>query len=898
MALRNMLSSNYQINCKNMSHKLLAFLLVFSFVANAQLIFKNPQQKHLSFKELQQQFAEFKKQNDVTKVKSWKHFKRWEADMQLHTNTLGEPAGFDTYVNETINAANTKQQQQLSGASGIWTPFGPNVLPDNLTGYMENGIGRINCIAFHPTNANTYFVGVAQGGVWKTTNNGVSWTPLTDNLPITRISDISIDPVNPDIMFISVCDFEYVGISLFLSGRKRHTHYGLGVYKTTDGGNTWAPTGLSYQLTNGDESLIRKILINPNNTNEILACGVNGMHKSTNGGASWTKQLDSLFWDMLPDPTNPNVIYAATGWVLNSNQGSAGIYKSTNFGNTWIKLTTGIPVTGSVQRVKLAIAPSDNNYIYALCVNTQNGLYGFYKSINAGVNWSYISPTKNILEGGQGTGSGGQGNYDLGLLVDPTDKNIVYAAGVNLWGSTDGAQTFAPVSHWTLSNGATIHGDIHFLDRNHLSGEYFVCTDGGLYKSNNIIMSDWNSGAWPTVWTHLNNGIQITSFYRLSSSKTMDGRLCAGAQDNATFYYKNGAWSTIFGGDGMDNYLDPTDNFGVIGSSQYGNFYHSVDDGNSSLALGSNIGSEQSEWVTPIAADYNNPGTLYVGHENVVMSNDGGNSWNALTQFPGLPQTEVSALAVSASNSSVLYAAKRVRYELGIPSLLFKSTDAGLNWTDVTIGLPDSLYFTGVEINETNANNVYVCMAGFSAGNKVFTTNDGGTSWQNISYNLPNIPINCIKQIPGTNQLIAATDIGAYVLDLSLNNWVSNSLGLPNVIVSDIEFNPSLNKAYISTFGRGIWETNLNVLTGVNNINIGQLMTFNLYPSINSGSFTIELVNEKDCTFELIDVMGKVVFKQELNSAKQQFNLKLASGVYYARISDKKRIGVKKFVVE
>jgi hypothetical protein len=292
---------------------------------------------------------------------------------------------------------------------------------------MENGIGRINCVAFHPTTSNTIFVGTAQCGLWKTTNGGTSYTPLTDNLPITRISDISIDPSNNNTMYISLCDFEYIGKGLYLDGRKRHTHYGLGVYKTTDGGSSWSPTGLTFQLTNGDASLIRKIIVNPSNSNHVLACGVSGMYKSLNGGSTWTKKLDSLFWEMVQDPITPNIIYAATGWVQNSNMGHAAIYKSTDFGDTWTMLNTGIPLQGTVQRMRLAIAPTDNNFVYALCCDNTDGFYGIYQSTNAGTTWTYKPPILNILENGDGNSPGGQGPYDLALIVDKSDKNKIYA---------------------------------------------------------------------------------------------------------------------------------------------------------------------------------------------------------------------------------------------------------------------------------------------------------------------------------------------------------------------------------------------------------------------------------------------------------------------------------------
>ncbi|MCE3228487.1 MAG: glycosyl hydrolase repeat-containing protein, partial [Bacteroidetes bacterium] len=717
---------------------------------------------------------------------------------------------------------------------------------------------------------------------------------LTDNLPITRISDISIDPTNPNTMYISVCDFEYIGFGLYLNGRKRHTHYGLGVYKTTDGGSTWAPTGLTFQMTDGDASLIRKVAIHPSNTNTLLACGVSGMYRSINGGTTWTKQLDSLFWDMVQDPVNPNVVYAATGWVMNSNMGHAAIYKSTNFGQTWTMLNTGIPYQNSVQRIKLAIAPSDPNYIYALCSDNQFGYYGMYQSINAGANWTFKAPLLNILESGQGTSQGGQGTYDVALCVDATNKNKIYTGGINVWSSSDGGTNFDPCSHWTLSNGATLHGDIHYIDRQPGTNAYFACSDGGIYKTNAIIPGDWIMN-WPTVWTNLSDGMQVTSFYRLSSSKNTAGRIVAGAQDNASFYYDGATWSTIFGGDGMDNYLDPLSTQDIIGSSQYGYFYYSNDGGQSSISVNSNPNSESAEWVTPVAADYNNPGVLYVGNTNLAKSTDGGQNWNALPIF-GAQLTEVSALAVANTNSNVIYVAKRVRYEFGLDGTVFRSTDGGQNYTNITSNLPDTLYYTGIEASETNPNEAVVCMAGFAAGCKVFRTTSGGASWTNISYNLPNLPVNCIKYVPATGQIVVATDIGVYILNSGATSWANYSMGLPNVIVSDIEFNQPANKMYVSTFGRGIWETSLSVISALQKNSVVQTIQFNVYPSVSKGKFTVDVPYGKN-KLSVIDVMGRIVYQSEIEKTKE-IDLKVVSGSYYVRLDNGRELGVKKIIIE
>lgn len=582
---------------KNFKNYLVFFLFGFISISNAQPFIKKQADKKLTFVEMQRQFDQFAKTHDLTKEKHWKYYKRWENDMQNKTNGSGELADPAIYIDEAVKAAEFKNSLPSFSAfsAAAWAPFGPYTLPGNLTGYMQNGMGRINCIAFHPTIATTYFAGVAQGGLWKTVNDGLTWTPLTDNLPIERISDIVIDPANTDVMYISVCDFEYIDVALNIDGRKRNTHYGLGVYKTTDGGLTWNPTGLSFQLTDGDASLIRKVLISPTNSNNLVACGVSGMYTSSNAGTSWTQVMDSLCWDLVQDPVNPNTIYAASGWLAGSGKGYAAVYKSINFGASWTMLPTGIPGTGIVQRIKLAIAPTDNNCIYAMTVDAFEGSYGIYKSINAGVSWNYINPGVNMLEYDGGASGGGQGTYDLGFTVNRTNKDIVYVGGVNVWSSTDGANTFNPASHWTLFYGATLHGDIHFIETNPLTSEIFVCSDGGLYKTNAIIPQSWASATggspWGTNWTDISSGMNITSFYRLSSSRNTTGRLAAGAQDNATFYYDGSSWNTIFGGDGMDNYLDPVDDNIVIGSSQYGNFYVSNDGGNSNIGAFVNVNS-------------------------------------------------------------------------------------------------------------------------------------------------------------------------------------------------------------------------------------------------------------------------------------------------------------------
>jgi photosystem II stability/assembly factor-like uncharacterized protein len=872
----------------------------------AQPFIKNKTNRALTFKEIQLQFDRFRKNNDLKTAKYWKVYKRYEMEMLMHTNGRGEPDGFSTYIDEALKAAEEKDLAR--GGASPWSPVGPATLANNLIGYAETGIGRVNCVAFHPTDTNTYWVGVAQGGLWKTTNHGASYVPLTDNLPITRISDIKIDPNNLNTIYISVCDFEYIGKGLYLDGRKRHTHFGLGVYKSTNGGASWSATGLTFQLTNGDASLIRSIAINPQNSNELLACGVSGMYRSTNAGNTWIKQMDSLFWDMVQDPVNPNIIYAATGWVKNANLGSAAIYKSSNFGTSWTLLNTGIPYQGSIQRIKLAVAPSNPNYVYALCCDDLDGFYGIYQSVNGGNSWTFKPGQLNILEWDQGFSTGGQGTYDLALCVNSLNENLIYVGGINIWGSYDGGTSFNPVSYWTYQYGlSTIHADVHAIQKQPGSKNLFVSCDGGLYKSNNMDTSSWLFG-WPTTWTNLSGGMQITSFYRLSSSKNSLDRLVAGAQDNSTFYKLGSSWSNIFGGDGMDNYLDPANPQDIIASSQYGNFFYSNDDGVNGSYISSNPNNESSEWVTPIVADYKHPGVLYIGNENVVKSTDGGQNWTPLgsifTNTTTQENTEISALAVSPTNSNVIYAARRVRHEYNLKGIIIRSTNGGISFSKITNNLPDSLFYTGIEASPTNSNEAVVCMAGFAAGCKVFRTINGGASWANISFNLPNIPVNCIKYTEKAGQLLIATDLGIYYLNSGASSWVNYSLGLPNVIISDIELNPASNKVYISTFGRGIWETNLNMITALQPVGLADQISlsvpdFKLFPSTNRGQFTLEMADSEGTgNMEVIDVLGRIQYRAALSSKKTDFSITLVPGAYYVKIEQGPAVGVKKMVVE
>jgi photosystem II stability/assembly factor-like uncharacterized protein len=854
---------------------------------------------------------QFSSSQDSNKKENW--LNRWKEFEIQRLGSDGSPASPKIYLEEALKVS-FKKDIAFNRSSGLnaWIPIGPSTKPTSVFHSLLVGMGRINTVAFHPSDSNIFWVGVAQGGVWKTMDGGQNWVPLTDNLPILRISDIAVNPGNPDIIYISVGDYAYLGVALDLDDRKRHTHYGLGVYKTIDGGLTWQATGLTFNQTDRDESLIRRVLIDPLDPNHLVAAGINGIFNSTNAGFSWTSVSDSLIWDLISDPSSNRNIYAATGFVKNLNQGTAGIMKSTDFGNTWTVLNTGIPGKNQVQRIKLAISPQDSNYVYALSCNMTRGFYGLYRSTDGGTSWSLRSQSPNILTWfSGGGGSSGQGTYDLSLIVEPTDKNRIYSGGINLWGSTDGGTTWDGASYWTDSYGPSIHADHHFYSYNPLNQTYYMCSDGGISKTRNIIIDGWNfvqsGNNWSTVWTDLSE-MQITSFYRMGFSQNNPGYYVAGAQDNSTFYNTPVEWRNLIGGDGMDCLLHPNDPSIVYGSAQFGYLVKSTDGGvNFSYIAGDMDNSgEQSAWTTPIIMDNSNPNTLLTGFGNVWKTFDGGSNWTRLSNFPNMGTLGYPSpiVAIDFSGPSI-FAASRIFHSNNEPSKMWVSTNNGTSWVNITSGLPDSLFFTGLDAVGALGQIAYVSVGGFENGKKIYKTTDAGNNWQNISMNLPNVPVNVVKYLIGSQNstVFAGTDIGVYMSNDTMNSWTLFGTGLPNVIVSDIEIDPVLQKLYVATFGRGLWEIDLSpLLTGNENLSeFLKSLEVNLYPNPSEGALNLRIhgAEGENAKITIIDILGRERYKEEfLISEDLRFDPRLDYGKYFIRIEIKGGSLVKAFVIQ
>ncbi len=889
--------------------RLILVLILLPQILFAQ-IFTN-KKSNTSFLDLQQEFNNYRTSVDINNVKGWKWFKRWEHHYDQRLNPDGTLSDLKEYVN-TLSKMNL-QNNASSKMSSAWVPFGPNELPPSF-GPSSHGMGRINCVTFHPTDSNIMYVGVAQGGIWKTTNAGQTFTPIGDNLPIIRISDIAIDPNNTNTLYASVGDYAYLGVALNTDGRKRHTHYGIGIYKSIDGGNTWAATGLTFEQNNFDASLIRRVIVKPNNSNELIAVGIEGIWKSYDAGQTWTKKSNEIIWDLEENPKNPNTLYASTGYVYTLNEGSAGLMKSTNFGETWTTLNTNIP-SKNVQRVEIAVSLNDTNYVYAITCGLDRGFEGFYASTNGGQSWVKRYSTSNdinLLGWYNSSDPGGQGTYDLAIVVDAKDKNKVYVGGINMWGTTDGGLSWNGVSFWLPYYGEKfLHADQHQYKYNATNDAYFVANDGGLYRSDSIIIGTWNSPdpnyEFPTRWKFVSNGMQITSFYRLGLREQF-GDVIAGAQDNSTFYKEGNSWVNIIGGDGMECALHPSDALTLYGSYQFGNFVQSFDGGLSYNSL-FQPGDEAGEWTTPFKISKNSADILYLGYGNIYKSTDEGISFQKKSNFATMSNGQhapISFFDVANSNEDYIYVAKRIVHKQNEKTKLYVTTNGGTSWINATAGLPDSLYITYISVDNENPSTAWVVFSGFVDGQKVYKTTNAGQSWTNISYNLPNIPVNTIVNQAGSNNNIIyiGTDNGVYYTHDGITTWERYSNLMPNVIVSELEIHADSNKLFAATFGRGIWMTDLVSNTVGINQNKIDYAKIKLFPNTNKGTFKIEIENLESTEIEIsiIDVQGRKIFNEKLevknSNINKEYNLNLNSGIYYYRIKSNEYTKAVSFIVE
>jgi PKD repeat protein len=753
-------------NYKRFSLLLVFFSLnIFSFAQEWVEMMKNP---NANFYEIQAAFENYWAGKTIQKGKGYKAFKRWEHYMEPRVYPSGNiTLPSKNYTNYKQWEAELASQGIPKSTNGNWSIIGPIGKP---TG---GGAGRLNFIRFDPTNSNTIWVGAPDGGLWKTINGGTSWTTNTDQLTIIGVSDVAIDPSNTQVMYLATGDND------------GSDTYSIGLLKSTDGGNTWNTTGLTWATNLGRR--IGRVLVNPNNPQMVLVFASNGVHRSTNGGTTFSQVSTTGASDGEFKPGDPSIVYAC----------GTTFRRSTDGGATWTAVT--LPLSG-IGRIAMAVSSGNSAYVYLLAANnTDNGYKGLMRSTNSGTSFTTQSTTPNILGFDNGSDTGGQGWYDLAVAVSPTNAEEVIIGGINHWRSTNGGSTWTMISHWYGGfSKPYVHADVHDIQFLPGSGSTILsANDGGFFKTT-------NSGS---SWTDLSSNLAIAQQYRFSLSTTSANMILAGHQDNGTNRTTNlTAWTEVGGGDGMDCFIDRTNNNRQISSIYYGDYSRTLTGGTTFADI--TDPAVQGDWVSPIHQDPVDANIAYTGGRTAFYktSNIWATSVNWTTMgTPPPAAATITEFAIAPSNNQVIYVLKDGSGGVS------KSTNGGTSFTScatpTTAASP-----TWVAVSNTDPNVVFVVYSGYSATNKVFKSSNGGTSWTNISTGLPNVPVNCIvyhNGAAGGDGIYIGTDIGVYYRDNSTNSWIDFSSGLPNCAVTDLEIYYATNRLRAATFGRGTWDSDL-----------------------------------------------------------------------------------------
>ncbi len=729
-------------------------------------------------------------------------FSSCQKEPQIPENTPDYPGVYmynqraypDNYINKkAIKKAIVQTKNALARKDNTTTNW-------QLKGPVNIG-GRVTDIAIDPADENTVYIGTAVGGVFKTTDKGNTWNPVFDNIGRPSIGNIAIAPSDAQRI--------YVGTGEANGSATSGAFFGDGIYRSDDAGATWTHIGLE------ETQHIARIVVDPNDKDRVFAAttgtlyGKNterGLYRSLDAGNSWEKVLyvsdSTAVIDVVMNPQNTNILFAATWerirypWVRNYGGITSGIHRSLDGGNTWEKLTIGLPVSDSeTGRIGLAISHSNPNIIYATYTTNSitNVFDGLYKSTDNGNSWSLVA--KDQISDVNAT----FGWYFGNLRVHPDNPDKVYVMGQLLYHTSDGGAS------WGLDN--SMHVDFHSMAYAPSNpNTVFVGCDGGLYLSEDA----------GNTWSHFDN-LPITQFYNIAVDAQNPVRMYGGTQDNNTLRTTTGSdddWHSIWGGDGFQVNVDKHNGMNVYAESQWGNLARSTDGGDTMQWATDGIdSSDRRNWNTPVEISPFNTGVLYYGTYRLYKSTDKAVSWNPISddltggQHPSGATSygTLTCIAPSYNNLDVIYTGS----DDGHVNVSF---DGGASWHAIDDALPDR-FVSQIIVSPQDDLVAYVTFSGFSVLDytpHVYKTIDGGQNWTDISGNLPDVPVNDIVLNPENDNLYVATDTGVWFSTNQGNSWDVLGVGLPLGIVADIRLHEASNTLYAGTFGRSLFSYNLN----------------------------------------------------------------------------------------
>jgi photosystem II stability/assembly factor-like uncharacterized protein len=757
-----------------------------------------------------------------------------------------------------------KEQQQRSNAAVLWEFAGPT-----------NVGGRITDIEIPNDQAETYYVGTASGGVFKTTDGGSNWLPIFDDQEILSIGDIEISENNTETIWVGTGEVNAGGGSLAYDGN--------GVFKSTNGGITWQSKGLP------NVGSISKIVIDPDNDDAIFVSAMGplfrndtnrGVYKSVDGGDTWEQKLfvsDSTgIIDMAIHPTNGDIIYAASWERIRRPQyrhyggETSRLYRSLDGGDTWIEMTNGLPSLPSEKgRISIAISQSNPEVLYSRYADATGNIQGVYKTVDGGDVWTEVN--------GSGLQNVGFHWWFRGVVIDPDDENIIYNVDFNVQKSTDGGANWSPAFP-----GA--HVDQHALAFNRMvPGAVILGNDGGVYYS-----ADDGASYLKDV------SLPITQFYRVHVDAQNDAKVYGGAQDNNTIRTTTGSvddWSAIYGGDGFQSLVDPTNTAVIYALSQRGNLGKSINNGaNFSGAMNGISGSDRKNWDTPIVMDPFDSQILYYGANRLYKTTNAAGNWTAispdLTNGSGggnLTFGTIISISVSPIDTSTIYVGTD-------DGNVWITNNGGGNWTNVSASLPNR-WVTKVLASRSDLNTVYVTFSGYRYGEDnghVYKSDDNGSNWTDISSGLPDIPVNDILEDVYGN-LFLGTDIGVLASPDQGANWSVLGENLPSVVVTDMHIHEASEYLYIGTYGRSMYKLDLSEdILSVAHRSFSE--TIAIYPNPATDYVTISASESfENISVGIYDAMGREISRRDFSSSNTDEQIStqgFSKGMYFVKISN------------
>ena len=737
--------------------------------------------------EVSELYRNFYREHDFEKNYHTQYFKRWKRSVITKIDDQGFVLNFTPEQLQKIDQDYLKKQSQPKSSN--WTVVGP------ITNYQENntqGSGQTNVYSVDVclSNPNYMFCGTEPGEVYKSTDGGQNWSHSSMALDFgSGVTAVEISPTNP--------------LVVFAGGNK-------GVFRSIDGGNTW--TNVLVQTNFG----VNEILINPGNEQIVFAATDKGLYRSTDGGNNWTQLYTTACYDIKCKSNSNSEMYCVKN---NSTLIKCEFFKSIDFGATWSIQSAGWYNSTDPARndggARIAVTPANPNRIYVYLIGEAKandyGFIGIYKSDDSGNSWTNPSgidggpyDTTHInLAIGWATWLYHQGFYNCAIAASPTNADEILIGGLNLYRSTNGGQTFTPVSGYV---GGPLGLHVDNQDFRVIGANTWISTDGGIYKSNDFYTSQY---------LFKMSGVHGSDYWGFGSGWNEDV-LVGGLYHNGNLaYHENygaGNFLELGGGEASTGYVNPGINRKTYFSDIGGKFIPlQLADPITGIPFG--MAPNESYYAAESSEFQFHPNCYsigYLGKDNAIWkTTDAGASFNLLYTFGANANNEVRYIEVGSNNSNIIYINQQPAS--GNVGTLWKSIDGGLTWNTCTLPSGNSRRMV-LSIDPTNANNLWIAYPDGANGFKTFKTTNGATTWTNLTSSiLNNESIQSIVHIPGTDGgIYAATNKAVYYRN-NTTNWVLDNAGLPTFTNGNI-LRPFFrdNKIRLASYGKGIWESQLN----------------------------------------------------------------------------------------